>query len=99
MGRAFVNYECPVSGIESHGKIALVPCFNATGMGVVRLLLGRPRGATEYNSTIPLAFVILVSVQLNDTADPEGCDARQQHRHGLVQIKDMADPEGCDTLQ
>ena len=83
MGRAFVNYECLVSGIESHGKIALVPSFNATAMGVVGLLFGRRRGATEYNNTIPLAFVILVTVQLNGTADPEGCDARQQHGHGL----------------
>ena len=58
MGRAFVNYECLVSGIESHGKIALVPSFNATVMGVVGLLFGRRRGATEYNNTIPLAFVI-----------------------------------------
>ena len=83
MGRAFENYECLVSGIESHGKIALVPSFNATVMVVVGLLFGRRRGATEYNNTMPLAFVILVTVQLNGTADPEGCDARQQHRHGL----------------
>ena len=70
-------------------------------MGVVGLLFGRRRGATEYNNTIPLAFVILVTVQLNGTADPEGCDARQQQAHKptgrLGANEDVADPEGCDT--
>ena len=86
----FVNYDCLDSGIESQGKIILVPSFNAIGMGVVALLLGRRRGATEYNNTNPLAFVILVSVQLYGTADPKVRRATTAQAR-LAQMRCMAD--------
>ena len=59
-------------------------------MGVVALLLGRRRGATEYNNTNPLAFVILVSVQLYGTADPKVRRATTAPT-GLARMRGMAD--------
>ena len=58
-------------------------------MGVVALLLGRRRGATEYNNTIPLAFVIVVPVQLYGKADPKVRLATTAPT-GLARMRSMA---------